>query len=271
MSSSPMKIWDDHCHPDDPSMPGRTLAEKVENLIRVADRMGIERLGLFLKPRGNDKEISDVLLRFRHVFGSLWMTLWNETVESNVAKLNRWVRDGPMVGMKIANDGVCSLPVYDPIFRRAPELKAGIFIHAWLLVGGDPVLPGGLERPQESKPQDVALLAKRYPDVPIVCVHSGGDWEPGLRAVRATSNVLAEISGSFPARGMTEMAVRELGARRVVFGSDSPGRSFASQVGKVYGAAISDSDKRLIFRGNLARVLTPMLKAKGLAPEDVTG
>jgi hypothetical protein len=40
----PMKIWDDHRHPDDPRMPGHTLAEGVEN-------MGIGRLGLFLRPQ----------------------------------------------------------------------------------------------------------------------------------------------------------------------------------------------------------------------------
>jgi hypothetical protein len=43
-----------------------------------------------------------------------------------------------MIGVKIAHGGVCCLPVYDPIFRGAVELQAGIFIHAWLLVGGDP-------------------------------------------------------------------------------------------------------------------------------------
>ena len=34
------------------------------------------------------------------------------------------------------------------------------------------------------------------------------------------------------------MAVRELGAERVIYGSDVGGRSFASQLGKVMGAAV---------------------------------
>ena len=102
----------------------------------------------------------------------------------------------------------------------------------------------------------------------MICGHAGGDWELGLRAVRATRNVLAEISGSFPTRRMVEMAVRELGSQRVVFGSDVPGRSFSSQLAKVHGAAVSDADKQLIFSGNLQRITRPILQRKGIA---VTG
>jgi predicted TIM-barrel fold metal-dependent hydrolase len=59
------------------------------------------------------------------------------------------------------------------------------------------------------------------------------------------------------------MAVRELGAERVIFGSDVVGRSFASQLAKVEGATISDSDKELILGGNLRRLLAPVLRKKG--------
>jgi len=49
----------------------------------------------------------------------------------------------------------------------------------------------------------------------------------------------------------------------VVYGSDVGGRSFASQLGKVMGANIPDSAKGLITGGNLRRLFTPALKAKG--------
>ena len=264
-----MTIWDIHCHPQDPRIQGRTLMEKVETLIRVADRMGIERLGLFLRPGKEAKEIQDVLVRYRNkVFGFLWMTLWNDTVESHIEALNRWIRDGPMVGMKMAGgDGVCSLAVYDPVFRRAGELKAGIYIHTWLKVGGDPVIPGGRDVPHESKPQDVAALANRHPEIPFICGHTGGDWELGVRAVRRSKNVSVEIGGSFPTRGMVELAVKELGAGRIIYGSVVSGRSFASQLAKVYGAPISDSERQQIFSGNLQRILSPIMKSKAMAIE----
>jgi len=60
------------------------------------------------------------------------------------------------------------------------------------------------------------------------------------------------------------VAVRELGAKRVLFGSDAGGRSFASQLGKVTGADISDAARALVLGGNLRRLLTPILEHKGI-------
>ena len=73
-----------------------------------------------------------------------------------------------------------------------------------------------------------------------------------------------DLAGSDPSAGFTEMAMRELGAERVIYGSDVPGRSFASQLAKVKGADIPDEAKRLILAGNLKRLLLPILKAKGV-------
>ena len=63
---------------------------------------------------------------------------------------------------------------------------------------------------------------------------------------------------------MVEMAVRELGAERVIYGSDFGGRSLASQLAKVYGADIPAEAKRLILGGNIRRLLRPILTAKGI-------
>ncbi len=59
------------------------------------------------------------------------------------------------------------------------------------------------------------------------------------------------------------MAVPELGASRVLYGSDVAGRSFASQIGRVLGADISLDDKKLILRENLRRLLAPALRRTG--------
>jgi hypothetical protein len=142
--------------------------------------------------------------------------------------------------------------------ERAAELKAVIFQHTWLKTGGN--LPG------ESSPQDLVALADHHPTVPLVCGHSGGNWELGLRAVRARPNVAVDLGGSDPTAGFVEMAVRELGAERVLYGSDAAGRSFASQLGKVLGAEVPGSAKRLILGENLRRRLAPILRAKGVRP-----
>lgn len=259
-----MRIWDVHCHLPSPRFRG-SFGEQLDQLVELGHHMGIEAFGLFVRPSpGKDRELTEALERhLKHVFGFVWCDLFD--VQGSIDKLNRWVADGPMLGLKLGGySGVCSNPDFDPVFARAVELQAPIYQHTWMKVGGEPIAPGGGNLPQESQPKDLVVVAKRYPDYPFICGHTGGDWELGIRAVREQKNISVETGGSFPTVGFVEMAVRELGSDRVIYGSDVTGRSFASQLAKVHGAAVSDDVKAKIFSENLRRIMSPMLKKKGL-------
>lgn len=263
-----MRIWDMHVHPEGERIPGKGLVEKVETLLRLSDRMGVERLGLFLNIlEGEEKEVERIFELHRdRVFGFIWLVLWNAPLERTIGLIDRWVKNGPLIGIKLGGySGHCHLPQHEPVFVHAASMKAVIYIHTWLKVGGNPPRPGGKNLPDESTPQEVAILAGRHPEMPLICGHSGGDWELGIRAVRARKNVSLEVGGGFPTRGQVEMAVKELGAARVIFGTDLSGRGFATQLAKVHGAAIPDRDKELIFSGNIRRLMAPIAKAKGLS------
>jgi predicted TIM-barrel fold metal-dependent hydrolase len=261
--------WDNHSHIA--GGPGKTPSERVDNLLKLADRVGVERLCLHLGMEVSDKNTSPtpgqirqdndaVLEAVRHAGNRAvgYVYLNPNHLEFSLQEFDRCVRDGPMVGVKLWVAKRCSAPELDPIVRRAAEHKAVIYQHTWLKVGNG-------NGPGESTPFDVVELAKRHPDVRLLCGHAGGDWERGIRAIRSTKNVLLEIAGSDPTSGFVEMAVRELGADRIVYGSDVHGRSFASQLAKVRGADIPDSAKRLILRENLRGLLAPIMKAKGIA------
>lgn len=256
-------IWDLHCHFS--GVTGSSVEQRAEKILEYADRMKIDRLVFFMgwpwshdpSPkefrRQNDQVLRalekwpDRLLGFAYVSAK-------HPVES-LREVERCIAKGPMVGIKLWVARRCRDKEIDPIIRRCGELQAAIYQHTWLKAGGN--LPG------ESTPMDLAQLAARHPKVPIICGHTGGDWSRGIRAVRATPNVSIGIGGSEPSAGMVEMAVRELGAKRVLYGSDAGGRSFATQLAKVYGAQISADDKRQILGGNLRRMLTPILRKKG--------
>ena len=102
--------------------------------------------------------------------------------------------------------------------------------------------------------------------MPLICGHTGGTWELGIRAVRPFKNVSIDLAGSDPVNGFVEMAVRELGRERIIYGSDTGGRSFASQLAKVFGVQVPDAAKRLILGENLKRMMLPILKDKGMQP-----
>ena len=256
-------IWDAHCHLT--SLEGETPEERMTQLVRFADRLGIDRVTLSLgftiypdpSPQQLQEENDQVLRALRRwpdrAFGFVYLN--PNQLDFSLQEFDRCVRDGPMVGVKLLIARRCNATELDPIAERARELKAPILQHTWLKLGGN--------EPGESTPYDVVELARRHPQVSIICGHSGGDWERGIRAVRATRNVSVELSGFDPTAGVVEMAVRELGAERVLLGSDGGGRSFASQLGKVLGAEISEPARKLILGENLRRMLTPILKTKG--------
>lgn len=258
-------IWDLHCHLS--GVAGRTPAERMGKLIEIADRVGIERLCFYMgmtwskepTPEDLQKENDEVLEALQHyhdrAFGFCYVS--GDHVEKSLSEIERCIAAGPMVGIKLWVAHHCNDPAIDPIIRRAAELKAVIYQHTWLKTDGT-TYPG------ESSPYDLVELAKRHPRTPLILGHTGGQWELGIRAVRAYPNVSIDIAGSDPTAGLVEMAVRELGAERVIYGSDCGGRSFASQIAKVHGAAISEREKRLIFKENLKHLLTPILKAKNV-------
>lgn len=259
------QIWDTHCHL---TGAGRTPEEKLANLLTYADRLGIDRLmvhmgtSLARNPspaeirRQNDEVLQAISHHPNRAYGFVYLS--GEHPDASVRELDRCVKDGPMVGIKLWVARRCSAPEFDPIAARAGELKVPIIQHCWIKVNGNDA--------GESSPQDLAELARRHPKTNFLCVHTGGDWLLGLRILRGVPNIVAETAGSNPTTGFVEMAVRELGAERVVYGSDVPGRGFASQLAKVLGADVPEAVKRLILGENLRRLLTPILQAKGIKP-----
>jgi len=237
-------------------------------LLEFADRLGIARLCISMgmnwaydpSPDELRKQNDDVLRavnRFpQRAFGFVFLS--PKHVEASLGELDRCVRDGPMVGVKLWVARRCGAPELDPLVRRATELGAVVLQHTYLKATGN--------LPEESTPMDLAELARRHPDAALICGHTGADWEVGVRAIRGCKNVYADLCGSDPTAGFTEMAVRELGAGRVLYGSDAGGRGFASQLAKVLGADIPESARRLILGENLKRLLTPILKLKGVNP-----
>ncbi len=258
------RIWDVHCHLA--GLAGRTPEEKMAQLLNAASRLGIERVCVFMgstfvtRPTPADlvRQNDEVLQALSHyhdrAFGFCYVS--GEHLEASLAEIERCVASGPMVGVKLWVARRASEPELDALVARAAELDAVILQHTWFKTDGTQ-LPG------ESTSTDLAVLARRHPRARFICGHSGGTWQLGIRAVRSVDNVVVETGGFDPTNGYMEMAVRELGAERVLFGSDAPGRSFGSQLAKVTDAGLPADAQRAILGENLRRLLQPILRAKG--------
>ena len=153
-----------------------------------------------------------------------------------------------IVGVKLWTDCRASDERVFPIVEQAIRRRMPVLQHAWLKTHA----PQG---PGESRPADVAELARRYPEAIIMMPHLAGNQARGLREVAAYRNVILDTAGSDPEAGVVEAAYRLVGARRLVFGSDAPGRSFASQIAKVAGSRIPERAKRAVMGENIGRIL----------------
>lgn len=178
-------------------------------------------------------------------------------VEASLDALNRWLRDGPMLGVYFPGGGpgslACTHRNFDSLIKRITDLKGVIMMHTWFKSGGK-------QSPGESTPSELAELASRFPDQKFICAHAGGEWERGIRAVRDSPNILIETSGFDATAGFIEMAVRDLGAQRIIFGSHLPSRSLGTELGKIIGAEISEEDRKRILGENFRRLLQPILR-----------
>ena len=134
-------------------------------------------------------------------------------------------------------------PIY-PVLELAQDRGVPVLIHTFMRTGGN--LPGELD------PMDIAYLAQRYPRLSIAMAHLGGNWVRGVRVVAPYPNVFPDCSGARAYDGCIEHAVAEVGAERLLFGSDAFIRAFAGQLAKVIAAEIPVAVKRRILYENSA-------------------
>jgi predicted TIM-barrel fold metal-dependent hydrolase len=102
----------------------------------------------------------------------------------------------------------------------------------------------------------MAILATRYLEGKFLMAHFGGNWEWGLRAIAHLPNVWADFSGTINEFGAYELALKLLGDRRVVFGSDLSA-DFWGNAGRVLQAKTDQQVLDRIFHGNFLDMLNP--------------
>lgn len=135
-------------------------------------------------------------------------------------------------------------PRCEPIWRFAEERGAPILSHSW-------------EEDARCRPKAFGQLAEAHPSIPFLLGHSGGTAAGRREAVAVAKehpNIYLEICSSFLTCAELEWMVREVGAERVLFGSDSPWLNPAYTLGRVAYANLSEEELRLILGENAARL-----------------
>ncbi|MEN6642961.1 MAG: amidohydrolase family protein [Armatimonadia bacterium] len=155
--------------------------------------------------------------------------------------------DNGMKGIKLWISCWADNPAVEPVAEWAIAHSMPVVQHSWHKITGN--------YPGESDPLTVATLARKYPELKLCMAHVGGDWRYGLRAARSVPSLYSDTSGGMIDNGLVEAWVREVGAERVIWGTDMPGGDCLLTLSKVRDAEITDAEKALILGGNAARLL----------------
>ena len=225
----------------------------IEETIETLDHLGIDKLclspflGCFCDfRRGNDclgraiqkypdrligqftvnphypAEIFPELERCRNAYGV------------RMLKIHPFCHDYPVDG-----EGYC------PLWEYADQTETLVLSHTW-------------ESDENCGPELFAKIATRHPRATIILAHAGGTQEgcrQTIEVLKKHDNLYLDTATSHLHIGMIERFVRELGADRVLFGSDVPLLEPAAQLGRIAYAKITEAEKEKILGLNARRLL----------------
>lgn len=247
-------LWDeqstDIAHPEQANAAQLRYAQRYD--VRLCAfvtggrlRPGVEELPTVAEFTASNRAL--VRLRDQHPQHILPFAYVNPVYpDEAVREVEHCVKEYGFLGVKLLRSVRCSDPRLLPLAQAAGELGVPILQHAG--TGPDVIRPG------ESTTEDLIALARQCPQTNFIFAHvsGGGEWEWEIKALRPYPNIYLDTSGSVREMGITEMMVREVGASRIVFGSDG---SNCAALGRLWGAEITEEERRLIGYDNMARLL----------------
>ncbi len=250
-----VRVIDAHTHLSHHSRA--SWREDDRKLIDAADQLGIDQLCCSILPpqrpatpesfRECNQWTLDAIRRFPNRILGYCFVNPGYTREA-LAEIRRCLLLDGFIGIKLYNDYRADEPVLWPIAELALELRVPILQHA----GHTSWLPQ--PQPRISDAGHLAALSRRYPQAMLICAHisGGGDWEWTVKALRDAPGVYLDISGSVIDEGVLELAVRHLGADRLLFATDL---SMTASMGRIRGADIPEADRARILGANMLRIL----------------
>ena len=244
-----MLILDSHCHIQ--SIPGHPWDSPASRLVPLLDEAGIhcalvmgygeasaENPELILQMDAAMREYPDRLLALARL----------EPKESAPETLRSLVdSDRGFIGLKLHPVGY-RLPPDHPhvisLLKMAGKLGIPSLFHC-----GDE---------EFSLPLQIARAARQVPEAKIILGHMGGYFhvDDALQAALECPNIYLETS-AMPFPHLVSLCVKELGADRVLFGSDGPGCLPALEVQKIYLAKLTEIEIREVLGRAYLRLLRP--------------
>jgi len=221
------------------------------SLVEVMDRIGMQAAVVSANAAlSSDPEYGNqmVLQAVRNYPGRIlgYVVANPHYAEELEASLNRYLDEPGMVGIKLHPESHDDYPLlgprYEPVWAVAAERRVPVLFHTYF--GSD-------------SPEDIAQLALKHPEVPLLVGHMLQDKSLEAMAELANTFPNVYVDLSVPETfGVTEFFVEALDdIRKLIFGTDFPWGNCHFRVGAVIYARIPEEAKRKILGENMAELL----------------
>jgi len=246
-------IVDAHCHIGPAYAPAGLPPTGPKEVVKTIDENGIDIAVISQLTKDYKEDIEQVanavreyptrIVGFAHI---------NPHCQDACRELDRAVNDLGLKGVKVhpALDGFA---IHDeimyPIVERARDLKVPILTHAgWAGIGCGCLF---------AQPLELLYLAELYPDVCMIMGHMGGDenyWPSAIKAAKKADNIILDTS-AFCIPHVIQRAARDVGAERMIFGSDFPWTFQRLELQKIRMLNLTEREKDMILGKNMLRIL----------------
>lgn len=244
-------IFDSHLHL---GIMGSGNKEKVvQTLFDDMKRARVDKTCLMPDPPGylyfsreDMLEQAETLSRMGEKYeGILYPLLWiNPNLPFDFLKplIDHYILNGHIIGVKFWIETNARDPRMELLAGYLEKHDIPVLFHCWYKT---------VQRYYgESDPSDMAIFARKYPSLRILMAHLTGCKFRGVQDIKTCSNVYVDTSSSQPEDGYLAYALQELGADRILYGSDYSGRDMATQIGRIHSIEMSHEDRDKIFCGN---------------------
>ncbi|MBN1641639.1 MAG: amidohydrolase family protein [Anaerolineae bacterium] len=189
---------------------------------------------------GGNRRLFDDIAGHEGLYG--YVTVQPRMLELSAREIETYLEHPQFAGCKIHTSYSATpmgAPRMDVLFALLEGYGKPVLIHTW---GAGEV-------------RALAGLAERYPRLPVVVAHAGGDaWREAIEAARVQRNLYLDFALSHPERGRIERAVAALGPEQVVFGTDATLFDPLYMLSCFAEAEITDDERALVMGGNAIRI-----------------
>ncbi len=230
----------------------------IEITVERMEKAGVDQALVWLIPPymrsidAGNAYIHEAVRRYPDRFLGFGWADPNLGIDNAVDMVRRCTEDYGFFGVKLngaqnsfyIDDPELSLPVIEAVARSGRLLA----FHT------------GADAFDHTHPYRIGKVARRYPELQILAVHMGGvennDISNAMIDIAADHANITLIGSNVKTLAVLK-AIRELGAERVCFGSDTPFELMHVAVARydaMLSDTVSDSERQLIMSGNIRRL-----------------